>query len=92
MQSGAVVSVGGEPAVVSVGTVTDTSIQYVLTGITSGATASRVVQVEPPACALLAADDGLFFGWAVFGVWVLAWGFRVLVRLVKTMLDADAGV
>lgn len=91
VQSGAVVPLGGDSAVVSVGAVTDTSIQYVLTSITTGATASRLVVVNPPECGLLTGSDGLAMGWAVFGVWTLAWGFAVLARMIRDMVGGGDG-
>ena len=91
VQSGAVVQVGGDVATVSVGAISGSSIEYRLTSITTGNTASRVVQVEPQPCGLLTYSDGLSLAWGVALAWIAAYAVTILGRIVKTMMYGDEG-
>lgn len=90
VQSGSVVPVGSDVAAVSIGAVTDSSIEYRLTSLTSGNTASRVVVVVPQECGLLTYADGLELGWQVALVWIVAYAVTILGRIIKDAISGGA--
>lgn len=68
---------------VQVGNVTETSIQYVLQNINTGAQTNRIVPFTAQECRLLTVTDGVQLGWLVGGVWLAAFCLMFLTRALR---------
>lgn len=82
-QTGAVVSQGGVPYVVSASAFSS-GIKYDYHDSATGALAfSSSVPLDVPACGLMGVSDGAILGWAVALVWFSAWAVSYLARHIN---------
>lgn len=80
---GAVVQHGGVPHVVGVGTVTASSVDYLLTPLGGGPVVSQTVALTPIPCGLPGIEDGVSLGWLVGGVWIAVYAIVFIARMLR---------
>lgn len=77
---GAIVPVGSSLYVVGVDGVTDTSITYRFSDVSSRSAFVKVAPFTPVPCGLLDTADGLVMGWSIALVWLAVAGVLFLRR------------
>jgi hypothetical protein len=80
---GKVVTIGTAGYVVDVAATTAASATYVFRRVDGTSDLTQVVSLTPQPCGLLEWQDGLQLSWAVFAIWLSAYGLRFLGRAVR---------
>lgn len=77
---------------VSVDSVADNAINYVLTPVGGGASMQYAAPFTPQPCGLLTSQDALDLGWMVVGAWVAVYAVSFLIRVIRgETRDLDYG-
>lgn len=79
-ETGRIVNLGNSSYVVDVSALTDSSITYLLTDLTTSSTITKTVSITLQPCGLLDTSDGLIIGWGIAAAWLVTYGIMFLKR------------